>query len=687
MARRTILQLLLLAFALLTLYSYANLVSLNTLGSQLEGVFLLNLSLCGVMALLYSLARNLSFLGNVSNNLLAYDLRIPVVIIAGSTAVSLYYAYHTFGSDWLFIPLPALLVFTVLVIRGVYPLKGTTRIPSSETIMEEKVVKLVAGKDRLRLLAEYRAKRFSSLLAKSGVIGNPYLLAASSVRRSFLAAIISIPAALAFGLLVWYPILLLAIVPGIIYVAPELRLKDRAGERRVGVERELPFFSILVNVLGSAGVPLYTIFVSVANTKIFKFIRNESLLIKRDVTIFGTNPIESFENLASYHPSRKFASFLYGYTSKVRSGGDIPSYLLGESGTLLRALEETWNRYSSRAGIIGSMMITIFGVIPMILLIVGIFSPATSIIDLTIFALLGVPTFTVMLVFMASRMQPVGEEPLVGNPKRSLVLAAPGLVLGLLTREAWLGAASTLFLFLTVYGFSVVKQQREMREMEEALPEFTKDLMEFKRQDYDLTRSILAIAAHNRYTSSFDKVLSGIAAQLRVGTPLNEVTVDPKSKLARLVLFVLGQMGHSGGGTVETVYQLSTYTTRVVEMKKNTKAEMRPYVLLSYFSPVMIAFGVTFISGVLNSFSSLVQPGLASIHVANLAVGTVPSQLREVSNLLIVVSSAALGIIGAKMLDLTVKNTLRASMNVMLATSVAYLFTQINITSLLHLTP
>ena len=121
-------------------------------------------------------------------------------------------------------------------------------------------------------------------------------------------------------------------------------------------------------------------------------------------------------------------------------------------------------------------------------------------------------------------------------------------------------------------------------------------------------------------------------------------------------------------------------------MKRNTMAEMRPYLYMSFVSPVMLAFGVAFISGVIGSFGSLVGPGLSNIRSSHLVIGVVTPQLKEVSNLLIVTSSAALGIISAKMVDFTVRNTLRASTNVVIATVVTYALTQLNIASLLHLT-
>ena len=683
--RRLLLYLTVTTFALVSYYAYSILPQSTTVEGQVESVFLLSASIGAIIATAYSFLHQLSLFNRVSRDVLSFDLRIPVSIASVSAGLALYYSYQSTGLDWLFIPVPALAVFTVLVIRRIYPFQGQTKAPSIAPLTEDGLVKFVTTKRRLKRLAEYRAHRFSTLLAQSGTIANPYVLAAKSVSLTIFATVVLVPSALVLGALVWYPLVLLALLPALLYAYPELRLRDKAQERRDRVERELPFFSILVNVLGSAGMPLYTMLTEVADTRIFESIRREALLVKRDVAIFGMNPLEAFEKLASQHPSRKFSSLLYGYTSKVRSGGDIPSYLTGESGSLLRELEESWNRYAGRAGIIGSMMITVFGVIPMLLLIVGIFSPATSVVDLTVFTAVGVPLFAILLVFMAGRMQPVGEEPLVGNARRSLLLSLPGLGVGLLSHQVWLGLASIIFLFCTLYGFSVTEQRREMREVSDALPEFLKDLTEFKRQDYDTSRAILAIAAHNRYTPTFDRILRQVAAQLRAGTPLNEVSVEPRNRLARMVLFVLGQMAYSGGGTVDTLFQLSTYTTRVVEMKRNTMAEMRPYLWLSYLSPVMIAFGVAFITGVMGSFGSLVRPGLSTIHFANISIGDVSPQLKEVSNFLIVTTSAALGIIGAKMIDFSVRNTLRASTNVVIATIVAFLLTQVDLVSLFHI--
>jgi len=399
----------------------------------------------------------------------------------------------------------------------------------------------------------------------------------------------------------------------------------------------------------------------------FSSVRNEALIVRRYVGIFGMNPDDSLDRLATDHPSRKFSNFLVAYTSKARSGGDVPTFLSEESGTQLRELEDAWSSYASRVGIVGSMMVTVFGVVPLLLMVVGVFSPSFSLLGLIIFAGVGVPLFTTGLVFMAGRMQPMGEEPVRGRLVRSLGIALLGLCLFPITGAVWLTLAFTLAIFFTAYGLSTKRQLAETNRIDEGLSRFLKDLLEYKRQEYDLTKAILAIQANTEYNPDFDKALSRVASQLRAGVPLDEVKLQCRSRLADLVFLVVGQMSRSGGGTVDTAYQLSHYTERMVQMKRNARVEIKPYLVLSYISPVLLAFGVTFVGQVLLSFNNPLHPALAGLQVAGADARRVSPELAQVSDFLIVCSAAALGLIGAKISDLTIRNTLRASTNVGLA--------------------
>ena len=515
-------------------------------------------------------------------------------------------------------------------------------------------------------LVRRRSARFAILLKRSGRVGSPAGMAAESVRRGVLASAVAAPAAAVLGWAVSPWLLLSAVAPLWFAFAPELRLRDLVAQRKEGVERELPFFAVLVSVLGSAGVPQYTIFRDVARVGLFERIGREALMVKRDVEILGLNANEAFERLAASHPSKRFCDFLLGYTSKARSGGDVPLYLSGESGALLRDLEDGWSWYAARVGIVGSMMISVFGVVPLLLMVVGVFSPGLSVVGLVVFTGVGVPAFTAALVLLAGRMQPMRGEPLSGNGRTALALAVPASLVGVAARLPWLGAAAALLTFFVAYGASVKEQVEETKAIDSGAAEFLRELLDYRRQEYDLGRAVIAIEAGRKFNPRFGRVLARVSAQLKAGVPLDEVKAECGSRLGRLTFFLLGEMSRSGGGTVDTVYQLSAFSDRLATMRKNAAAEMKPYQVLSYVSPVLLAFGVTFVGGVLSSLGARGSPGLP-LHPGGFQIGPVSPELSQVSSLLIVVSAAALGVIGAKITDLTVKNTLRASVNLTLA--------------------
>ena len=515
------------------------------------------------------------------------------------------------------------------------------------------------------LIGRMRA-RLSPLLIRSGWITNPAILATESVAKAITSAVVVAPMAALLVLLVTPWAALLAFTPFVILLMPELGLRDRIAQRREGVERELPFFSVVVNVLAGAGIPLYSILRDMATSELFTSIKREALLVRRDVTIFGMNPNDSIEMLASNHPSSRFADFLLGYTSKARSGGDVALYLSSESGSLLRGLEDGWARYVSRVGIVGSIMITAFGVVPLLLTVVGVFSPSFSAASLLLFTLLVVPLVATAILFMVGRMQPVREDPIRGRAGMSTMASLLGALAAAFLGGIWASVGAASLIFCVAYGLSVREQIAETKAIEEGLARFLKDLLEYKRQDYDLTRAVIAMQIGTRYNPRFDWLLSCVASQLKAGVPLEGVRVECRSRLGKLAFHLLGQMSRSGGGTVDTVYQISNFTDRMTEMKKSAAAEIRPYVILSYISPLLLAFGITFVGSVVSPFNRTTRPDFAGFGIS-VQGGAPQVPLGQISDLLIVVSAAALGLISAKITDFTVKNTLKASLNVALA--------------------
>jgi hypothetical protein len=539
------------------------------------------------------------------------------------------------------------------------------------------------GRNRIASrVARWRSPRIRVLLRKSGQVGNPLAIATKAASRLQAAAIVAVPAAALAALFISPLLLCVATLPLFAIILPEIRLRDKVAQRREGVDRELPFFSVFASVLGSAGVPLYLGFRTLAGSDVFAHMKAEAMLVRRDVEIFGMNPNDALERVAANHPSPRFSDFLLGYTSKARSGGDVAAYLSNEGGAFLKGLEDEWARYASRVGIVGSMMITVFGIIPLMLMVVGVFSPGASTAGLFYFTGVGVPLFTIALLYLAGKMQPLHESLPRGKVARSAALALVGIGVDFLTGLFWLSVASALLVCFIGYWLSVRKELAEARDEEEGLARFLKDLLEYKRQEYDLAKAVVAIQSTGHYNRRFDAVLSRVANELRAGVPLDQVKVESKSRLGRLAFLLLGEMSRTGGGTVDTVFQVSSFADRVGEMRRNTQAEMKPYLYLSYVSPLLLAFGVTFVGDILSSLGTRAGSGLSVLHISGAQVGSLSPALSQVSDLLIVVSAASLGLIGAKLTDFTVRNTLKPSVNVLLAIAAIVVMTAVGSHSL-----
>jgi hypothetical protein len=102
-------------------------------------------------------------------------------------------------------------------------------------------------------------------------------------------------------------------------------------------------------------------------------------------------------------------------------------------------------------------------------------------------------------------------------------------------------------------------------------------------------------------------------------------------------------------------------------MKKSAAAEIRPYQILAYISPLLLSFGIAFVGSVLSRLNRSAGPAIAGLGV-NMAQGSASQfPLGQISDFLIIVSAAALGLVSAKISDFTAKNTLKASVNVALA--------------------
>jgi flagellar protein FlaJ len=508
---------------------------------------------------------------------------------------------------------------------------------------------------------------------KSGMLANPQILSSKYVFLSLLALVASIPlTALALLSLQWYnapsfPALLFLFVPLAMLVMPYLKLKSMAGDRKRGIEDELPFFCTYASIMQCVGLSLYNSFENIASRNVFANLEKEALMIQRNVQFFFKNQVEALEQAGRVHPNEKFRGLLLGYTSEWRSGGDTVHYLDAKSKELLHDMRFRWQRYTAMVSDIGEVMVSLFFIMPVLILTTAfVFPLQTTVITGAVVAVL-VPLLTAVVFMMISNIQPKTYDLIEGKTPLIIIAAIASFAIAYFLSHStvWIALATSIISTSVFYGAWVVTQRREITLVEKALPQFLRDVTEYKKMGYDINRSVFRIAEENSYNTTFDALLKNTAKQMRMGLRLSDTEIKVRSWLGRLTFFLLGEIVNSGGGTASALETLTNFVSNVNQIKKEAKSTMQLYEVLTYLTPIGLAFTVALMASLMTAFSSTVASA-SEVGILK-QISSVPDELIQTTNMMIVAASASMAFVAGKAIDLTSKNTLRIAVTVAIA--------------------
>jgi len=121
------------------------------------------------------------------------------------------------------------------------------------------------------------------------------------------------------------------LVFGVLYFVPSLLAQTRKRK----IELELPFVTTHMSILAAAGIPPTRMFRMLEDSITTPEVASESNEIVRDVEILGNDIITALENERHRSPSSRFNELLEGLVATIRSGGDVRSYLLDATHTIM----------------------------------------------------------------------------------------------------------------------------------------------------------------------------------------------------------------------------------------------------------------------------------------------------------------------------------------------------------------
>jgi flagellar protein FlaJ len=170
-----------------------------------------------------------------------------------------------------------------------------------------------------------------------------------------------------------------------------------------------------------------------------------------------------------------------------------------------------------------------------------------------------------------------------------------------------------------------------------------------------MTISLYRLYGTRKYNKYFNELFGMIYSQLKSGATLSGIAgIEDKSWITKLVLFILGKLADTGGGTPLTLEHLTRFVSDVTTIKKSTVSALRMQMLLVYIGPIIMVFVSKTSISLLTKMSSNLS------FFSNLGVGgafAITPEFVDAINIVIVISSLAMGFVFTKISMFTLKDT------------------------------
>jgi archaellum biogenesis protein FlaJ (TadC family) len=186
-------------------------------------------------------------------------------------------------------------------------------------------------------------------------------LIVSAVLLVFAGATVWLAAIYAFGVSIMFGVFVFAVL----YFLPSLL----AVNRRKRMDLELPYVTSHMSILAAAGIPPTRMFRLLEDSKTTPEVASDSNEIVRDVDILGNDIMTAVESERDRSPSRIFADVLEGLVATIRSGGDLKSYLLDATNTIMDLRRVAAKQLIDSLGVFAETYISLMIVFPLLIIV------------------------------------------------------------------------------------------------------------------------------------------------------------------------------------------------------------------------------------------------------------------------------------------------------------------------------
>jgi flagellar protein FlaJ len=445
------------------------------------------------------------------------------------------------------------------------------------------------------------------------------------------ASIISIAIVYLYGFI---PIIFLVPLPFYVMIGFLLIPISRAGERASNLEREMPFSAAYISVMASGGIAPYTSFKRLAEVQLMPAMRSEAREIIKDVEIFGIDPLTAIENAAKKNPLDIYKDFLAGYASTVIIGGDIGHFLERKAEDIFKMRALRVKAAAERLGMLLETFIIVMVLMSLCFYILfsveSIYSTGiTTSSGIILYTYLFTPMLSLMFIYLAHNMQP--KTPVLEKrPYKVFIICGiiamiifmlltnfMGLIyvpfFGSFQNVIDLPVAIAIALCIATAPAAIVnsKVSKKKNSTEQGINSFLRDLTEVRKTGLSPEKCIESLS--NRDYGEFSKELRKISSEISWGVPVKKVIMDfvkrTKSWMTQIVMFLLVETIDVGGGTIAMIESLARFNNLTQEVEKEKKMAVRPYILMPYFSAILLVATTTMMIGFTTGTLGVAQTG------------------------------------------------------------------------------
>ncbi|MEM4832750.1 MAG: type II secretion system F family protein [Sulfolobales archaeon] len=491
----------------------------------------------------------------------------------------------------------------------------------------------------------YSARIVLNTTISTIVISVPLLIMAITMNLSLVVRAISALVAVIF------PIIVLAF--GFAY--PYLKVSSRNSS----VSNELPFFLVYAATLFRGGVSLEKVVERVASLKLFVGMRAEAQRVLARYKFFGEDPVTAIERVAIDHPNSRFRDVILGYTTTLKTGGDVLHYLqirteevLNNRMNDIRALVSRLASYLEAYIVFGVVVsLTVFvlfasmGAVGLaagggvVALPVGLSADTTL---PTLYNFVVVPAIGMLVllaIYSTIPRTPIG----VKEPMLLLLITLPiGAIIGLATAltlsPKLIGGISSgrdlASLLVGLAVFTIVafappavdyfRISRRQRGLVRSTASFLRDLSETRKTGLSPERCIINLSSrpYGALSPVIRKAAAALYSGMSVDIAIRKALAGVRDWFTLVVFRFLVDSISVGGGSPEIVDSLARFTTVLAESELELRRRLRAYVLLPYFGSILLASAPVIILWMLTSFVGTVQPASLIPMITSLTIGS-----------------------------------------------------------------